>query len=228
MVSALKRNTMKIAILGTGMVGNALATKLVQMGHQVMMGSRTAGSTGGQEWLRSVEGKGEIGTFADTAAFGEAVIDCTNGANSIEALRQASAGNLHGKVLIQVGNPLDFSKGMPPSLTVCNTDSLGEQTQREFPNARVVKALNTVNCDVMVNPACLVGEHELFICGNDLAAKSEVTGWLGEWFGWKRESVIDLGDISNARGTEMFLSLWVRLWGKLGTPHFNIHLARAK
>ncbi|HSI13884.1 MAG TPA: NAD(P)-binding domain-containing protein [Chthoniobacter sp.] len=219
---------MNIAILGTGMVGNALATKLVQMGHQVMMGSRTANSTAGQEWLRSVDGKGQIGTFADTSAFGEIVIDCTNGANSIEALRQAGAVNLRGKVLIQVGNPLDFSKGMPPSLTVCNTDSLGEETQREFSEARVVKALNTVNCDVMVNPACLTGEHELFICGNDAAAKSQVTSWLGEWFGWKSESVIDLGDITNARGTEMFLALWVRLWGKLGTPHFNIHLAREK
>jgi predicted dinucleotide-binding enzyme len=154
------------------------------------------------------------------------VIDCTNGANSLDALRQAGAANLDGKILIQVGNPLDFSKGMPPSLTVCNTDSLGEQTQREFPGARVVKALNTVNCGVMINPACLAGEHELFVCGNDAGAKAQVTGWLDQWFGWKGESVIDLGDITNARGTEMFLALWVRLWGRLGTPHFNIHIAR--
>lgn len=219
---------MKIAVLGTGMVGNTLATKLVQLGHQIMVGSRTAHSTAGQEWLRSVGGQGQIGTFADTAAFGDIVFDCTNGANSIEALRQAGAGNLRGKVLIQVGNPLDFSKGMPPTLTVCNTDSLGEQTQREFPEARVVKALNTVNCDVMVNPTCVPGEHELLICGNDANAKAQVTGWLSEWFGWKPESILDLGDISNSRGTEMFLALWVRLWGKLGTPHFNIHLARGK
>jgi predicted dinucleotide-binding enzyme len=218
--------SMKIAVLGTGMVGNALATKLVQVGHLVMMGSRTASGAAGQEWLRSIGGKGQIGTFADAAAFGEIVLDCTNGANSIEALQQAGATNLRGKMLIQVGNPLDFSKGMPPSLTVCNTDSLGEQTQREFPDVRVVKALNTVNCDVMVNPLSIPGEHELFICGNDAGAKSQVTGWLCEWFGWKPESVIDLGDITNARGTEMFLALWVRLWGKLGTPHFNIHIAR--
>ncbi|MDR3401660.1 MAG: NAD(P)-binding domain-containing protein [Chthoniobacter sp.] len=219
---------MKIAILGTGMVGNALGTKLVQLGHQILMGSRTASSSAGQEWLRSVDGKGQIGTFAAAAAFGEIVIDCVNGANSLEALRQAGAANLGGKVLIQVGNPLDFSQGMPPSLAVCNTDSQGEQTQREFPDARVVKALNTVNCDVMVNPARLSGEHELFICGNDAGAKSEVTGWLSEWFGWKRASIIDLGDITNSRGTEMFLALWVRLWGKLGTPHFNIHVARGE
>jgi predicted dinucleotide-binding enzyme len=219
---------MKIAVLGTGMVGNALATKLVQLGHQVMMGSRTASSTAGQEWLRAVGGKAQIGTFADTAAFGEIVLDCTNGANSIEALRQAGAANLRGKILIQVGNPLDFSQGKPPTMTVCNTDSLGEQTQREFPDVRVVKALNTVNCNVMIDPSCVPGKHELFICGNDTGAKAQVTDWLGEWFGWKRESIVDLGDITNSRGTEMFLALWVRLWGKLGTPHFNIHIACGK
>src|SRR5678816_4317824 len=141
---------MKIAILGTGMVGNALGTKLVQGGHQVMMGSRTANSDAGQEWLRSVGGKAQIGTFADSAAFGEIILDCTNGANSIAALRQAGAANLKGNSLISVSNPLDFSKGMPPTLTVCNTDSLGEQIQRVFPQAKVVKTLNTTNASVMV------------------------------------------------------------------------------
>src|SRR6266446_10508391 len=164
---------MKIAILGTGMVGNALGTKLAQAGHQIMMGSRTANSDSGQEWLRSVGGKAQVGTFADAAAFGELVFDCTNGANSLAALRQAGVDNLRGKILIQVGNPLDFSKGMPPTLTVCNTDSLGEQIQREFPEARVVKALNTMNCRVMVQPSLLPGDHDLIICGNDDDAKRE-------------------------------------------------------
>jgi len=217
---------MKIAILGTGMVGNALGTKLVQIGHQIMMGSRTAKSDAGQEWLRSVGGKAQIGTFADAATFGEIILDCTNGANSIAALRQAGAANLRAKILIQISNPLDFSKGMPPTLTVCNTDSLGEQIQREFPDAKVVKALNTVNCDVMVQPSLVPGDHDLIICGNDAAAKREVTVRLGEWFGWKKENIIDLGDITASRGTEMYLSLWVRLWGVLGTPHFNIKVAR--
>src|SRR5262245_41590488 len=126
-----------------------------------MMGSRTASSDAGQEWLRSVGGKGRIGTFADAAAFGEIVLDCTNGANSVAALRQAGAANLRGKILIQVGNPLDTSGGMPPSLTMCNIDSLGEQVQREFPDVLVVKALNTVNCDVMVDPSCVPGDHDL-------------------------------------------------------------------
>jgi predicted dinucleotide-binding enzyme len=221
-----KNRIMKIAILGTGMVGNALGTKLVQIGHQVMMGSRTAGSNAGQEWLRSVGGQAQIGTFADAAAFGEIILDCTNGANSLAALRQAGSMNLREKILIQVSNPLDFSKGMPPSLTVCNTDSLGEQTQREFPETRVVKALNTVNCAVMVQPSLVPGDHDLMICGNDAAAKRETTTRLGEWFGWKKENIIDLGDITSARGTEMYLALWVRLWGVLGTPHFNIKVLR--
>jgi predicted dinucleotide-binding enzyme len=219
---------MKIGILGTGMVGNALGTKLVQLGHQIMMGSRTANSDAGQEWLRSVGGKAHIGTFADTAAFGEIVLDCTNGANSLTALRAAGADNLRGKILIQVGNPLDFSKGMPPTLTVCNEDSIGEQAQREFPDTRVVKALNTVNCEIMIAPSRVPGEHDLFICGNDAAAKGKVAGWICEWFGWKPANIIDLGDITNSRGTEMFLALWVRLWGALGTPHFNIHVVRGK
>jgi predicted dinucleotide-binding enzyme len=219
---------MKIAVLGTGMVGNALATKLVNIGHEIMMGSRSANSDAGQEWLRSVGGKAQIGTFADAAAFGETVFDCTNGANSIAALRSAGAKNLRGKILIQVGNPLDMSKGMPPTLTVCNTDSLGEQVQREFPEVRVVKALNTVNCEIMIAPSRVPGDHDLFICGNDAAAKREVAARLSEWFGWKPGNIIDLGDITNSRGTEMFLALWVRLWGVVGNPHFNIHVVRGK
>ena len=215
---------MKIAILGTGMVGNAVATKLVKIGHQIMMGSRSVNSEAGREWLRSVGGKAQIGAFADAAAFGELVFDCTNGANSLAALRQAGAANLRGKILIQVGNPLDFSKGMPPTLTVCNTDSLGEQVQREFPDARVVKALNTVNCEIMVQPSLVPGDHNLFICGNEATAKREVTDRLCEWFGWKSSNIIDLGDITGARGMEMWMPIWLRLYGKIGHPHFNLRL----
>jgi predicted dinucleotide-binding enzyme len=215
---------MKIAVLGTGMVGKAIASKLVEAGHQVMMGSRSATSEAGQEWIRSVAGKAQIGTFADAAALGEIVFDCTNGANSLAALRQAGAGNLHGKILIHVSNPLDFSKGMPPTLTVCNTDSLGEQVQREFRDVRVVKALNTVNCEIMVQPSLVPGDHNLFICGNDALAKAKVIGWLCEWFGWKSSNIVDLGDITGARGMEMWMPIWLRLYGKIGHPHFNLRL----
>ena len=216
---------MKIAVLGTGMVGNALATKLVQVGHQVMIGSRSAESEAGRKWLQSVGGEGQIGTFTDAAAFGELIISCTNGANSVAALRQAGEANLRGKIVIDVSNPLDMLQ-KPPTLTFCNTDSLGERIQREFPEAIVVKALNTVNCDVMVNPSLAPGDHNLFICGNDVAAKAKVAQSIESNFGWKRENIVDLGDISNSRGTEMYLALWIRLWGKLGTPLFNIHIVR--
>jgi predicted dinucleotide-binding enzyme len=191
-----------------------------------MMGSRTANSEAGQKWLKSVGHKGQSGTFSEAAAFGEIILDCTNGANSLAALEQAGAANLRGKILVHVGNPLDPSSGMPPALTVCNTDSVGEQVQRAFPEVRVVKALNTVNCDIMIEPSRLPGDHHLFICGNDAAAKREVTARLADWFGWKPANIIDLGDISNSRGTEMFLALWMRLWRVLGTPHFNIQVVR--
>src|SRR5260370_35521746 len=182
---------MKIGVLGTGMVGNALSTKLVQIGHQVMMGSRTASSDTGKEWLRSVGGKGQIGTFANAAAFGELIISCTNGANSVAALRQAGEVNLRGKILIDVSNPLDMSQ-KPPTLTFCNTDSLGERIQREFPETIVVKALNTVNCELMVNPSLVPANHNLFVCGNDPAAKAKVSGFIAENFGWHGENGVDL------------------------------------
>jgi len=217
---------MKIAVLGTGMVGAAIGTALVQAGHEVAMGSRTADNESGTQWANSLGEAARCVTFANAAAFGEIIFDCTNGANSLTALHSAGAGNLRGKILVHVANPLDFSNGMPPSLSICNTDSLGEQVQRAFPETRVVKALNTMNCDVMVDPSRVSGDHNLFLCGNDAATKAEVADHLCAWFGWKPGNVIDLGDITAARGMEMFLPLWLRLWASLGSPHFNIQIAR--
>jgi predicted dinucleotide-binding enzyme len=177
------------------------------------------------DWLRTTGGKARIASVADAAAHGEIVINATNGAGSLDALTLAGARNLDGKILIDVANPLDFSRGLPPSLTVCNTDSLGEQIQRAFPNAKVVKTLNTTNAQVMVNPAQVGGgDHDLFICGNDAAAKARVIELLKQWFGWR--TVIDLGDIATARGAEMLLPIWVRLMGALGTPFFNFKIVR--
>lgn len=215
---------MRIGVLGTGMVGNAIATKLIQLGHEVKMGSRIATNTKATEWVKANGPKASQGTFADTAAFGEVVFNCTAGAGALEALQQAGAGNLRNKIVVDISNPLDFSKGMPPTLTVCNADSLGEQIQRAFPDAKVVKTLNTVNCNLMVNPGQIKGDHVIFVSGNDADTKATVTKILREWFGWK--TVIDLGDISTARGTEMYLPLWIRLWGTLQTPMFNIGIVR--
>jgi len=215
---------MKIAVIGTGMVGSTIGTKLIQLGHQVKMGSRTAGNEKAAAWSKGAGGQASQGTFADAAAFGEMVFNCTSGEGALPALTAAGAENLDGKVLIDVSNPLDFSQGRPPQLSVCNTDSLGEQIQAAFPGVKVVKTLNTMNCTLMVNPAALPGEHDVFVSGNDADAKAEVAEKLKSWFGWK--NVIDLGDISTARGTEMLLPLWLRLMGALHTAQFNFHVVR--
>ena len=216
---------MKIGILGTGMVGKTIASKLVELGHEVRMGSRAAGNENAVAWATEAGEGASEGAFADAAGFGEVVFNCTAGVASLDALKAAGDTNLAGKLLIDVANPLDFSHGMPPSLSVCNTDSLGERIQRAFPATRVVKALNTVNCDVMVEPARVPGEHIVFVCGNDAEAKEKAVRLLSE-FGWRVERVLDLGDITAARSTEMYLPLWLNLMGQLGTFHFNIELAR--
>lgn len=218
---------MRIAILGTGMVGAELGRKLAESGHEVMMGSRTADNTKAAEWVSKTGHNASQGTFADAAAFGELAMNCTSGGASLAAIRLAGADNLAGKILIDIANPLDFSKGMPPFLSVSNTDSLGEQIQNALPQTKVVKTLNTVNAMLMTNPAMLGGDHVTFVSGNDPDAKAQVTAWLEEWFGWKKQNVIDLGDITTARGTEMMLPLWIRLMMTLGTPTFNFNIVRA-
>ena len=215
---------MKIGVLGTGVVGVAIGSKLAQVGHEVKMGSRTANNDQAAAWVKQTGDKASQGTFAEAATFGEILFNCTSGKASLEALGLAGAENLKGKVLIDIANPLDFSRGMPPSLLVCNTDSLGEQIQRAFPEAKVVKSLNTMNCNLMVNPALLPDDHLVFVSGNDAAAKATVTMILKDWFGWK--SVVDLGDITTARGVEMVLPLWVSLMGQVGTPLFNFKIVK--
>jgi 8-hydroxy-5-deazaflavin:NADPH oxidoreductase len=214
---------MKIGILGTGVVGQTIGAKLISLGHDVKMGARAVGNEKAEKWVKENGARATHGTFADAAAFGEIVFNCTSGMASLDALRQAGARNLDGKILIDVANPLDFSKGMPPTLSVCNTDSLGEQIQRAFPGARVVKTLNTMNTNVMVDPGLVPGESDVFVSGNDAAAKAQVIEILESWFGWR--SVIDLGDITTARGTEMLLPIWLRLWGTFKTPNINFHIA---
>lgn len=224
---------MKIGILGSGIVGQTLGARLVEQGHEVILGTRTPHETTDKRgmgeslaaWLARVGDKARVATFADAARHGEVVFNATAGNGSLPALAAAGAEHLRGKILIDVANPLDFSRGMPPTLTICNTDSLGEQIQRAFPDVKVVKALNTVNMQVGVDATQVAnGEHDLIICGDDQDAKQHVTRWMHEWFGWKH--VIDLGDISNARGTEMLLPLWIRLMMTFGTGAFNLRIVR--
>jgi 8-hydroxy-5-deazaflavin:NADPH oxidoreductase len=225
---------MNYGILGTGMVGQAIADRLSSHGHGVKIGTRNVAATLARTtpdamgnppfgaWQQQHTAVGLV-TFADAAAFGEIVFNCTSGTVSLEALALAGENNLKGKILIDISNPLDFSKGMPPTLTVSNTDSIGEQIQRAHPELRVVKTLNTMNAWVMLNPALVPGEHTVFVCGNDADAKASATGLLKE-FGWT--DILDLGDISNARGVEMFVPLWVRVFSSLQTPMFNVKVAR--
>lgn len=214
---------MRIGVLGTGVVGTTIANKLVQLGHEVKMGSRTADKPAA--WAQSAGANASGGTFAEAAAFAEVAFNCTNGSATLHAMELAGAENLRGKILIELANPLDFSKGFPPALFVGNDDSLAERVQRALPETKVIKALNTVNCSLMVDPQRLAGgDHDLFLCGNDAGAKSVATELLQTWFGWK--SVIDLGDLSNARATEAYVTLWVRLYGTLKTPNFNVKVVR--
>lgn len=184
------------------------------------MGSRSPESPTVVEWANGAGQTGYAGRFADALRFGPVAFNCTKGTVSLEALQLAEAGEVE-TILVDVANPLDFSNGFPPTLTVKDTDSLAEQIQRAFPQLRVVKALNTMNCDIMVNPSLVPGEHSVFVCGDDADAKAQVTQLLGE-LGWPSESIIDLGELSSARGTEMFLPLWLRIYAARGNGSFNI------
>ncbi|MER8044382.1 NAD(P)-binding domain-containing protein [Streptomyces sp. NPDC094032] len=215
---------MKIAVLGTGDVGRQLATKLVALGHQVTLGSRSADHEGATAW--AAENDAAHGTFATAAAGAELVVNATGGMVSLAALEAAGAENLAGKVLVDVSNPLDFSEGFPPKVATPDGASLAEQIQRTFPGARVVKTLNTMTNTVMVDPARVPGDHVVFVCGDDAEAKETVTALLAS-FGWPKPRIIDLGDLSGARGTELVLPLWLRLMGTLGTGDFNFAIQRA-
>jgi predicted dinucleotide-binding enzyme len=228
----------KIAIIGTGTVGQTFAERLSALGYEVMIGTRNVkekmSAPGGKDkpsfsdWMGNNRGV-KLGSFSEAAAFGETVINVTQGGASLDALKAAGEQNLSGKILVDISNPLDFSQGMPPSLipALSNTNSLGEEIQKTFPKAKVVKTLNTMWCGIMVNPAMVnQGDHTNYICGNDQDAKAEVKNLLSD-FGWKRENVLDLGGISAARGTEAVLPVWLRIWGATQNGAFNFKIVNA-
>ena len=226
---------MRFGILGTGVVGKTIAVRLDDLGHDVIVGTRnpeeTLSRTDPDQYGNPPFGAWQeehpevrLGTFAEAAAHGDMVVNATAGTVSLEALEQAGEDNLNGKILIDIANPLDFSKGMPPTLLVSNTDSLGEQIQRRFPEAKVVKTLHTMNAYLMVDPAQLAAtDHTVFVSGDDAEAKARVSELLRS-FGWS--DIIDLGDITTARGTEMVLPIWVRLFGVLQKPIYNFKIVR--
>jgi 8-hydroxy-5-deazaflavin:NADPH oxidoreductase len=229
---------MKIGVIGTGFVGQMLSEKLSKTGNDVMIGTRDIDSLMSRddkdylgrppfrEWSKSHPDI-KVGLFKDAASLGEVIVNAANGAGTMDALNSAGKENLSGKVILDVSNPLDFSKGMPPSFLISNTDSLGELIQRTFPDAKVVKSLNTMNGYIMVNPSFIPGDHNVFTSGNDEEAKTVVKDILKS-FGWKEENMIDLGDITTSRGTEQMVALWVRVMGALNTPMFNFNIVMAK
>jgi predicted dinucleotide-binding enzyme len=226
---------MKIGIIGSGVVAQTLGTKLVDLGHDVVLGTRDpskldekknmAGTL--REWLAGVTKAGKkakVATFQEAAAHGELLINATHGQASVEALKLANADKVGPKVLIDTANELDFSKGMPPGALASQTNCLAERIQTAFPNLKVVKSLNTIGSPVMVAPQALAGgEHTVFVSGNDTPAKAAVAELLKS-FGWK--DVLDLGDISSARGPEMYMAMWIRLWGATGTGMVNVKVVR--
>jgi predicted dinucleotide-binding enzyme len=216
----------RFGIIGTGTVGRTLASKLLSLGHEVTIGSRSRESSAATSWADEAGPRGHGGSFADAAAFGEMIVNATAGAVSLKALQAAGADALAGKVLIDVSNPLVFSPEGEVGLDPVGDDSVGERIQREFPQTRVVKALNTMSAPVMVEPGRVPGEHNAFVAGNDEEAKAEVVALLAQ-FGWPAGSVLDLGDIKGARGMEMLMPFWLRLMGHFGTTDFNYSLRSA-
>jgi len=215
----------KIGILGTGGVGRTIGSKLISLGYEVRMGSRTADNEKAKAWVDANGGKASQGTFDDAAKFGDVVFLCTKGEITMDVIKMIKPESLKGKAVADITNPLDFSKGMPPSLFISNTDSLAEHIQRALPDAHIVKTLNIVNCEVMVNPSISGGEPTMFVSGNDAVAKGSITEILTA-FGWT--DIIDLGDITTARGTEMMLPIWVRTWVATGDVHIAFKIVRKK
>lgn len=217
---------MKYAVLGTGMVGHTLATKLASLGHEVRMGARTADNEKAAKWAGAKGAHAAHGSFADVAVWADRVIFAVNGANIVEVAEIVGNAAVSDKTVIDVTNPLDMSKGMPPTLIpqLSNTTSAGETLQKKLPDARVVKTLNTMNHEIMVDPARVPGEHDVFLCGDDEAAKKSVVSMLSE-FGWTNP--IDLGPLAAARGMEGLMPFWLRMWGVVGNADFNYRIVRS-
>ncbi len=217
---------MKYAVLGTGMVGHTLATKLAALGHEVRMGAREANNEKAAAWVSATGSSAGHGTYRDVAGWADRVIFAVNGAQ-IEAVASA-VGNeaVVGKTVIDVTNPLDMSHGMPPVLVahLSNTTSAGEALQAALPDTKVVKTLNTMNHQIMVDPGQVSGDHDVFLCGDHEDAKTDVRELLHA-FGWA--DPIDLGPLAAARGTEGMMPFWLRMWGAHGGANFNYRIVRS-
>lgn len=216
---------MNIGVLGTGMVGETIASALTSKGHNVRMGSRTSNNEKAAAWVKKSNKHATQGDFNYTATFGEIIFLCLNGAAALDVVKTLDPDNVENKIIIDLTNPLDFTHGMPPRLIegLNNSNSLGEQIQAVLPKAYIVKTLNTVNCNVMVDPSLVnKGDHTIFVCGNDADAKNKVKHFLVDSFGWKPGNILDLGNIQSSRLTEAYVPFWVGIMQAVGGPVFNI------
>jgi predicted dinucleotide-binding enzyme len=227
---------MKIAVLGTGMVGRALAGRFADLGHDVIVGTRVVeetlsrtlqdakGSAPYAEW-QNAHPAVRLAAFPAAGAHAEVLVNATAGLSALPMLELVGIDNLAGKVLVDLAVPLDYSRGRPPRLAFGTDDSLGERIQRAFPEVRVVKTLNTMHVNVMVDPARVPGRHNVFLSGDHDEAKDIVANLLAE-FGWPRDAMIDLGGIQSARATELYAPLLFSLMASLATTDVNIGVAR--
>ena len=226
---------MKVGILGTGSVGRALTEGFVREGHDILVGTRDVDALMARTepdrmgvppfaaWLAEQPGVA-VGSFSRAGVHAELLVNATLGSASVDVLREAGLPDTPGRIVIDASNALDHSGGFPPSLFVVNTDSLAEQIQREFPDARVVKAWNTMTASLMTNPGLLAGgDHSIPICGNDDDARRQVADLLRS-FGWR--DVVDLGDLTAARGMEAYVLFWLGLYGATGSPVVNTKIVR--
>ena len=216
---------MRIGVFGTGVVGQTIATRLVELGHDVVLGARDAANEKAAAWVAATGERAGHGTFADAAANGALLVNATAGLGTLAAVASADGADLEGKVLIDVSNALDHSAGFPPRLSTAPGDSIGEQLQRAHPTVHVVKSLNTMTAAVMMEPARAGEGHEVFVAGDHDGAKTEVSALLQE-IGWPESHIRDVGGIEAARGLEAYVLFWVALRMALGTSEFNIAITK--
>jgi predicted dinucleotide-binding enzyme len=220
--SKMKEGAMKIAILGSGGVGQDLGLGFLGLGHEVKMGSRDPQKEGIRAWLAKAGPKASAGTFAEAAAFGDLAVLATLWSGTENALRLAGPTRLAGKVVIDATNPLLFHPNALPDLAVGGTDSAGEQVQRWLPGARVVKAFNSVNHAHMIRPAFPGGPPDMFLCGDDEAAKKEVAA-ICRAFGW---GVVDLGGLKECRLVEPLALINIHTAIRTGTWDYAFKLLK--
>jgi predicted dinucleotide-binding enzyme len=220
---------MKVGVLGTGVVGEAIASALVARDNFVMMGSRKANNEKSAAWVKKNSKYASAGTFNEAASFADIIFICLSGEYTLDVVKDLNDQNLRNKIIVDITNPLDFTRGMPPRIleNLGNSTSLGEEIQNLLPDSYVVKTLNTVNYKLMVDARLINnGDHNLFVCGNNLDAKNKVMHLLVDSFHWKADRLIDLGGIEMSRCVEAIVPFWVAVYQKLGTPLFNFKIVQ--